>query len=92
MNIKPIITEKGLSDAKRGKFTFNVRGSLTKHELKLMIQNVFGVHVTNIATMNKKRESKRSYNGKVKTILGSKKVIVTLKDGESIDLFEVKNQ
>ncbi|MCX7928552.1 MAG: 50S ribosomal protein L23 [Patescibacteria group bacterium] len=91
MYIKPVITEKSLSSAKEGKYTFVVKCSLTKHQIRLLIQDAFNVHVTKIATANRKREVKRTYRGQRQMTPATKKVIVSLKEGESIDLFKSKN-
>lgn len=92
MKIKPVITEKGLSCAKEGKYTFVVRRGLTKNQIKTMIEKLFDVHVVKIATANKKREIKKTYRGQKKTIPATKKVVVTVKNGDSIDLFETKSK
>lgn len=92
MKIKPVITEKGLNCAKEGKYTFVVNPSLTKGQVKTKIEKLFGVHVVRIATANRKKEIKKTYRGQKKTIPATKKVVVTVKNGDSIDLFETKSK
>jgi large subunit ribosomal protein L23 len=90
MKIEPIITEKSLMQASKGVFTFRVTSSLTKFEIKHLVEKTFGVHVTDVRTMNQKPETKRGFSRRVKTIPGYKKALVELKDKETIDLFEIK--
>lgn len=88
--IKPILTEKGLNEAKKGKFSFYVDPKLNKFQIKEMISMLFGVHVTGVKTSNLKGTIKRDYKGKSKKIAAKKKTIVTLKGKETIDLFDTK--
>ena len=88
--IKPILTEKGLNEAKKGKYSFYVDHDLNKFQIKKLLLDVFGVHVTKVKTANLKGLIKRDYKGKYRKIAGRKKAIVTLKGKETIDLFETK--
>jgi len=88
--IKPILTEKGLNEAKKGKYSFYVEHDLNKFQIKKLLLDIFGVHVTKVKTMNLKGMTKRDYKGKYRKIAGRKKAIVTLKGKETIDLFETK--
>lgn len=88
--IKPILTEKGLNEAKKGKFSFYVDPKLNKYQIKDLISKLFGVHVTNVKTVNLKGSVKRDYKGKYKKVAARKKAIVALKSKETIDLFDTK--
>lgn len=88
--IKPILTEKGLNDAKKGKYGFYVDPKLSKFQIKKVLSDLFGVHVTSIKTANVKGLIKRDYKGMYRRVSGKKKAIVTLKAKETIDLFETK--
>lgn len=88
--IKPILTEKGLNEAKNGKFSFYVDPKFNKYQIKMKISELFDVHVTGVKTMNIKSSLKRDFKGKYKKIAGKKKAIVTLKGKETIDLFDTK--
>jgi large subunit ribosomal protein L23 len=88
--IKPILTEKGLSEAKKGKYSFYVEHDLNKFQIKRLLLDIFGVHVTKVKTMNLKGIKKRDYKGKYRKIAGRKKAVVTLKGKETIDFFETK--
>ena len=86
--IKPVFTEKSLKLAKEGKYTFFVEKNSDKNSLKSRIAKLFGVHVTGIKTINYGGENRRNVRGVKLTILPKKKAIVTLKEGEKIDIFE----
>ncbi len=88
--IKPILTEKGLDEAKKGKYSFYMDPKLNKFQIKRVLSEVFGVHVTKVKTSNLKGMIKRDYRGKYKKIVARKKVVVTLKGKETIDLFDTK--
>jgi len=91
MKLIPVITEKGLKDAKNGRYTFLVNPGFRKPEIRKEIEIIFGVHVTGIQTAMTGVEVKRNNKGIKRNILPQKKVRVTLKDKETIDLFEEKS-
>lgn len=88
--IKPILTEKGLNEAKKGKYTFYVDRGLNKYQIRERINELFGVHVVSVKTINLKSLIKKDYKGKIKKIAAKKKAVVSLKGKEKIDLFDVK--
>jgi len=90
MKIEPVLTEKTLDDAKKGNYTFFVDRRLNKYQAKKLISETFDVHVVKVRTVNLKKEIKRTYTGRTKVIKARKKVIVTLKEKEKIDIFEAK--
>lgn len=90
--IKAIFTEKTTRLAKEGKYTFRVGMGFTKSELKSEISKIFGVHVRSIKTVKIGPEEKRNSKGKKQFLSGIKKAIVSLKEGEKIDLFHEKTK
>ncbi len=86
--ITPVFTEKSLKLAKEGKYTFWVNVKQDKMSLKALIAKLFGVHVIDIKTVTTSGETKKNNRGVKVTTLRGKKAIVTLKEGEKIDLFE----
>ncbi len=90
MNITPILTEKSLSLAKDGGYSFILDKGLAKPEIVKLINQVYGVHVTKVRTMNYKAGEKRNNRGRRVEIKAFKKVIVNLAKDEKIDAFEVK--
>lgn len=86
--IKPVFTEKSLKMARQGQYTFWVDRDMDKMSLKSAIGQMFKVHVTSIKTVKKAGETGRNVKGRKFTNLSSKKAVVTLKDGEKLDVFE----
>ena len=83
--IAPVITEKSASNANNNVYTFKVAKSATKTESKWAVEKAFNVDVVKVNTLITKPKDKRvgKYTGKTKTY---KKAIITLKDGESIEI------
>ena len=84
--IAPVVTEKTAAMAKNGKtYTFKVAKSANKTQIAQAIESAFNVKVESVRTLNTKSKAKRvgRYTGKTKTY---KKAIVTLRDGNSIEL------
>lgn len=90
--IKPVFTEKSTRLAKEGKYTFLVDPKMDKSALKALISKLFNVHVRVIRTVKTGAEVKRNNRGMNVSRLATKKAIVTLKEGEKIDLFEEKKK
>lgn len=93
MNIikKPIISEKSLGDAKDGYFTFLVERSARKQEIANAIEKKFEVKVIDINTLNYKDQTKQQRKVRLSySISGYKKVIVKLKNGQKIGIFEAE--
>jgi len=91
--IKPIVTEKQTQIT--GKFPnrvgFRVSPDANKLEIKSAIEEMFDVTVVKVNTMNYdgKRKSRNTKSGSIQGKESSfKKAIVTLKEGEKIDLFK----
>ena len=81
----PVVTEKSMKNANNGIYTFKVDRRATKKQIKKTIEEQFGVHVKKINTLVTKPKDRRvgKYTGKTKTY---KKAIVSLKDGETIEM------
>lgn len=92
MLIKPVATEKSLGLAKNGKYTFWVNTDMDKTAIKKVVSNFFGVDVIGVRTVNFKSGRRRSMSGKFQNIKARKKAIVTLKSGQTIDLFETEKK
>jgi large subunit ribosomal protein L23 len=91
--VRPLITEKmtNISAAQAGKYGFMVNPKANKIEIKKAIEKKFDVHVIEVRTINHpgkiKSQFRKSGRFEGKTAR-SKKAIVTLKEGEKIELFE----
>lgn len=88
---KPIITEKSMLAAEQRKYTFEVSKKANKIEIKKAVEEIFGVKVSSVNTMNVLGKFKRMgvHTGKRPDW---KKAIVTLtRDSKTIDFFEGMN-
>ena len=84
--IRPIVSEKSFELMEQGRYTFEVAKDAKKEQIAAAVSEVFGVTVTRVNTMNVSGKPRRlRYN---KGLSRSwKKAIVTLKDGDAIDLY-----
>lgn len=57
--IKPILTEKATTASRRKKYTFKVAKSANKTQIKIAIEQLFGVKVASVNTMNVRGKLKR---------------------------------
>lgn len=90
---RPLITEKTMFLAQLGKFTFEVDKKSTKDMIAGAIENQFNVKVTKVSTIKTKGKNKRFGSKRLISRLSDiKKAIVELKQGQKIDLFEVKEE
>lgn len=85
---KPVYTEKSLKEAKKGNYTFKVDLNMTKKQIAGKIASIFGVKVIDVRTAKIGPEKGRNAKGRKFTKMAIKKAIVTLKDGDKIDVFE----
>lgn len=87
--IEPLITEKSMSlSTEANKATFIVKDNANKIAIKKAIEHIYNVHVVGVQTVNvptKVTTRGGRYKG---TVGGFKKAIVTIKNGEAIDLFK----
>jgi large subunit ribosomal protein L23 len=89
--VRPVLTEKvNLQMEKSGRYTFRVDKEANKLEIKKAVEEFYGVKVAEVNTVivpgkNKTRYTKAGFLKGVKP--SYKKAIVTLVEGESIDLF-----
>ena len=81
----PVITEKSGNLAQQNQYVFKVDSRSNKTEIKQAIEKIFNVKVEAIRTLNVKPKKRRvgRYTGLTNR---SKKAIVTLAEGQTIDL------
>ena len=85
--LSPHITEKSTMLSDNNAVVFKVASTASKPEIKAAVEAIWGVKVTNVNTMVTKGKSKR-WKGKPYTRSDEKKAIVTLAEGQSIDITE----
>ncbi|HKE77084.1 MAG TPA: 50S ribosomal protein L23 [Acidimicrobiales bacterium] len=87
--VAPIVSEKSYALMEAGVYTFRVHPEASKPEIRDAVQSIFGVKVARVNTLN--RPGKRKRNRKTFTYgkrPDTKRAIVTLAEGETIDLFQ----
>ena len=85
--LAPHITEKSTMMSEQNAVVFKVAKTASKPEIKAAVEAIWGVKVTNVNTMITKGKSKR-WKGKPYERSDEKKAIVTLAEGQSIDITE----
>jgi large subunit ribosomal protein L23 len=87
--IEPVVSEKSYDLIEdHNTYTFVVDPRSNKTEIKQAVQQIFGVTVLSVNTQNRRGKVKRTgyVLGRRKNV---KRALVTLADGDSIDLFGV---
>ena len=86
---RPIITEQSMAGAEMRKYTFEVAKSANKIQIKKAVQEIFGVKVSKVNTLNMIGKEKRTGAYPAGRRPSWKKAIVTLtEDSKTIEFFE----
>ena len=86
--IKPIISEMSMDEAHKKKYTFQVAKSANRTQVKDAIEEIFGVEVAKVNTMNVVGKVKRMGRN-VRMTTSSKKAVVTLtQKSKEIEFFQ----
>jgi large subunit ribosomal protein L23 len=83
--LSPVITEKATLLSEQGKVVFRVADNATKDEIAAAVEELFKVKVTKVNTLVTKGKTKR-FKGRPGRRSDVKKAIVTLAEGQSIDI------
>lgn len=83
--VSPVITEKSTTALEHNKVVFNVAAKASKPEIKAAVESLFGVKVMGVNTLVRKGKIKR-FRGKSGRQSDVKKAVVTLAEGQSIDV------
>ncbi|GJM37099.1 MAG: hypothetical protein DHS20C19_04660 [Acidimicrobiales bacterium] len=87
--IRPVVSEKSYGLLEENVYTFVVAPSASKPEIRDAIEEIFDVSVLKVNTLNRKGKRKRNRRtGGFGQRSGQKRALVTLAEGDSIDLFE----
>lgn len=81
----PVVTEKSTMASEHGQVVFDVAIDASKTEIKTAVEQLFSVKVKAVNTLVRKGKVKR-FRGRIGTRNDVKKAIVTLVDGQSIDI------
>ena len=88
--IAPVVSEKSYGLLEENVYTFNVATDASKPEIKQAVESIFDVTVLKVNTLNRKGKRKRNRrNGTFGKRADTKRAMVTLAEGDEIDLFEV---
>jgi large subunit ribosomal protein L23 len=83
--LSPVITEKATMLSEQNKVVFRVAKDATKTEIAAAVEDLFKVSVVKVNTLNVKGKTKR-FRGREGRRSDVKKAIVTLAEGQSIDI------
>ena len=84
--LAPVVSEKSYGLLDENKYTFLVATDANKTEIKIAVESVFKVKVTGVNTINRQGKKRRTRAGWGKRP-DTKRAIVTVADGERIDIF-----
>jgi large subunit ribosomal protein L23 len=84
--LAPLVSENSYGLLDLNQYTFLVRPDANKTEVKTAVEKVFGVRVTSVNTLNLEGKRKRTRFGFGQRV-GTKRAIVTLAEGDRIDIF-----
>jgi large subunit ribosomal protein L23 len=87
--IRPVVSEKTYALMDHHTYVFIVDPAATKVDVRNAVEQAFNVKVVNVNTLNRKGKSTRNRrSGVTGTRSGTKRAIVTLQAGDTINLFE----
>ncbi|MCL7376328.1 MULTISPECIES: 50S ribosomal protein L23 [Streptomyces] len=84
--VKPVVSEKSYALLDENKYTFIVAPTANKTQIKQAVEAVFSVKVAGVNTINRQGKRKRTRTGFGKRA-NTKRAIVTLAEGDRIDIF-----
>jgi large subunit ribosomal protein L23 len=85
--IRPVVSEKSYAGLEQNSYTFLVDRRANKTEIKEAVQAIWNVRVTSVNTLNRPGKVKRRGYTKGKRS-DEKRAIVTLAEGDAIEIFE----
>jgi large subunit ribosomal protein L23 len=84
--LAPVISEKSYGLIEENTYTFLVRPDANKTEIKIAVEQIFGVKVDNVNTANRQGKRKRTRFGYGQR-KATKRALVSLRAGDSIEIF-----
>ena len=87
--IRPIVSERSFSGMELNKYTFEVAKDANKYQIKDAVEEIFGVKVAKVNTLNMQGKEKRTGRFPAGRRPSWKKAMVTLtEDSKTIEFFE----
>jgi len=84
--LRPVVSEKTYNLLDENKYTFIVAPKANKTEIKIAIEQIFKVKVVSVNTLNRRGKTRRTRYGLGKKV-DTKRAIVTVAEGDRIDIF-----
>ena len=86
--LKPVITEESMMGTAFKKYTFKVAKDANKAEIKAAVEEVFGVKVSKVNTLNCKGHLRRYGRYEGYTSAWKKAIVTLTADSDTIDFFD----
>ncbi|MDE6371984.1 MAG: 50S ribosomal protein L23 [Clostridia bacterium] len=86
--ISPILTEKSYDGIADKKYTFKVASDATKTQIKVAVEDIFGVKVAKVNTVNVNGKKKRMGRSEGMTSAYKKAIVTLTEDSKTIEFFE----
>jgi large subunit ribosomal protein L23 len=86
--LRPVISEKSVIETERNNYTFAVARAANKFQIKAAVEEQFKVDVLGVRVLTVKPKQKRRGRRQLGTVPGWRKAVVTIADGQKIELFE----
>ena len=86
--LKPVITERSMDDAQKKKYTFKVDPRANKTQIKLALEEIFGVEVKKVNVMNVKGKMKRMGRNVGRTAKTKKAIVTLTAKSKEIEFFQ----
>ncbi|MDP9271668.1 MAG: 50S ribosomal protein L23 [Chloroflexota bacterium] len=86
--IRPVISEKSVAQTERNNYTFAVARDANKFQIKAAVEAEFKVDVLGVRVLTVKPKEKRRGRRTPGMIPGWRKAVVTIAEGQKIELFE----
>ncbi len=83
---RPLLTEKGTHQNELGQYLFEVAVTARKPEIKKAIEDLYKVRVVSVNTMTRRARTRMTKFGAIDGKI-TKKAVVTLREGDAIELF-----
>lgn len=85
----PVISEKSMLDASKGRYTFKVSKQSGKHEIRKAVEEKFKVNVLKVSTVIVKGRKIKTGTKRLETLKEPfKKAVVTVREGQKISIFD----
>ncbi|MGI5951714.1 MAG: 50S ribosomal protein L23 [Brooklawnia sp.] len=85
--LAPVVSEKSYELLDENKYTFIVDPRANKTQIKIAVEEVFGVKVLSVHTMNRQGKSRRTRFGMGRRV-NTKRAIISVAPGDRIDIFQ----